>query len=111
MSHYVEQMNVVMNQLRNTEMAVDYSNKSPFFWEYFMWRLYRFTDYERQKRLIHMRNNPYWNHRVVYLDTLVRWRKPHQKSDVSDANLNREYDLACQLELPPEMINIIISYL
>ena len=111
MSEYVQQMNVVMNQLRNTEMAVYYSNTSPFFWEFFMWRLFRFTDYERKTRLIHMRNNPYWNHRVEYLNQLIKYRKPEIRSDVSDVNLNREYELACELKMLPEMINIIISYL
>jgi hypothetical protein len=110
MSQYKQEMNVVMNQLRNTELAVHY-NTTPFFWEFFMWRLYRFTDYERKMRLVHMRNNPYWNHRVDYLDPLIRYRKPKKGSDVSDANLNREYEVACQIKLLPEMINIILSYL
>ena len=103
-------MDAVMTQLRNTEAAVRHKS-SPFFWEFFMWRLYRFTDYERKVRLIHQRNNPYWNHRVEYLNTLIKHRKPQRWSDVSDAILNREYELACQLKMLPEIINIIISYL
>ena len=106
-------MNIVINQLINivNHFINIHRNKKPFFWEFFMWKLYNFTDYERKLKLIYNRNNPYWNHRVEYMNKLVKYRNPECRSDVCDVNLNREYEVACKLNLLPEMINIIISFL
>lgn len=106
-------MNVVINQLETivNHLRSIHRNKKPFFWELFMWQLFKFTDYERKLQLIYSRNNPYWSHRVEYMNDLVKYRKRQNESDVCDANLNREYEVACELKMLPEMINIIISYL